>query len=118
MEYYEFSKEKIKNYLVNRSFLHQKSNSLDEVINFYKCLQVDPINVVARNHEMILWNRVENFQKIDLYKALYEERKLFEYWLQLFSIISIQYFPYLKVRMDIKGNWQEEYYKKHHKEVD
>ena len=117
MEEVAFSKQEIANYLINRSFLNQKSNALLDIIDFYKGLQVDPINVVARNHELILWNRVNNFKKEDLYNEIYKSRNLFEYWFQLFSIIPIKYYPYFSARFNIKDDWQEEFYKTHKKEI-
>lgn len=113
-----FTKTQLRNYLVNRSFLQNKAKSIEEVINFYSCLQVDPISVVAKNHELILFNRVEGLKLGELDNYIYKDRKAFEFWMQLYSIIPIEAFPYLTARMHIKGSWQEDYYKTHKKEID
>jgi uncharacterized protein YcaQ len=117
MKSHTINKEQLQNYLINRSFLHQKAASVLEVLEFYKCIQVDPISVVARSHELALWNRVEDFRISDLHTELYTNRNFFEYWLQLFSIIPIKYFPYFKARFTTKKGWQEEYAKTHAKEI-
>ena len=55
------SRAEITSYLINRSFLNKKAKSISEVLEKLKCIQVDPICVVAKNHQLALWNRVENF---------------------------------------------------------
>lgn len=115
---FSLSKNQLRHYLINRSFLSQKADSVHEVLEKFKCIQVDPINVVARSHELALWNRVKNFQLKDLSAHLYQNRSLFEYWLQLFSIIPTKYYPYLSHRMITGGRWQKEYYQKHAKEIE
>lgn len=111
------TRNELQNYLINRSFLHKKANSISEVLEYYTCIQVDPINIVARSHELALFNRVKNFNVNDLYKELYERRNFFEYWLQLFSIIPIKYYSYLKARFTTKKGWQQEYKNTHKKEI-
>jgi uncharacterized protein YcaQ len=118
MSTYKVTKPQLQNYLLNRSFFHKKAKTIYEVLDFYKCIQVDPINIVGRSHELALWNRVENFKKEDLYTELYKNNSLFEYWLQLYSFIPTKYYPYFHARFNIKNDWQEDYYEKHKKEID
>ncbi len=114
----EFSRHEIKNYLVNRSYLHNQSKNISDVLNHYSCLQVDPLSVVAKNQELVLFNRVEQFKPDDLNDYIYTKRQGFEYWLQLYSIVPLESFPYLTARMRIKNSWQEDYYNKHRREID
>lgn len=118
MRTYKIPKNKIANYLINRSFLQEKAKSINKVLEYYSCIQVDPINIVARSHELALFNRVKNFKTKDLYYAMYNKRELFEYWLQLYSIIPVKFFPYLSSRRQVKDDWQNEYYKTHKKQID
>ncbi len=91
----EITKAQAANFLLARAgFDSERTTS--EVIGDLSCLQVDPINVVARSHELILFNRVKGFRKQDLYTPLYKDRQLFEYWLQMYSIIPISTLPYFK----------------------
>lgn len=112
MEQHRISKTELQNYLINRSFLQKKAKSIEKVLAYYSCIQVDPINAIARSHEISLWNRVENFTISSLYEALYKKRELFEYWLQLYSIIPLKYFPFFAARMHIKEGWQKEFYRR------
>src|SRR5436190_256392 len=104
------AQSQLQNYLVNRSFLHKKAANILQVLNFYRCIQVDPISVVAKTHEISLWNRVEGFKLGDLEKELYENKSLFEYWMQLFSIIPIQFYPNFSARFNKKAPWHEKFY--------
>ena len=51
------------------------------------CLQLDPINVVARNHLLVLWSRFGNFDRGTIDSALWNRRTLFEYWAHMASIV-------------------------------
>lgn len=117
MKGYKFSKQQVANYLINRSFLHKKAENLETVLNQYSCIQVDPINVVARNHELALWNRVESFKKEDLYNSIYHEKQNFEYWLQLFSIIPVRNYPYISARLFTKEDWHKKFYDEHKSKI-
>lgn len=91
----EITKAQAANFLLTRAGFDSERTSA-QVIEDLSCLQVDPINVVARSHELILFNRVKGFRKQDLYTSLYKDRQLFEYWLQMYSIIPISALPYFK----------------------
>ena len=80
-----------------------------EVFKTFRGVQVDPIDVVARSHELVLFNRVNNFHKNDLLKSLYEDRHLYEYWLQLFSIIPIEFYPQLSARRKVVDQWHTDF---------
>jgi uncharacterized protein YcaQ len=112
------TKEQIKNFIINRSYINEKGSSILEVLEYLTCIQVDPINAVARTHELSLFNRVKDFKISDLYKELYENRTIFEYWLQLYSFIPSKFFPYFRASMETKDTWHSEYYKQHKKEID
>ncbi|MDQ6985473.1 MAG: crosslink repair DNA glycosylase YcaQ family protein [Candidatus Dojkabacteria bacterium] len=112
------SKKEITAFLLARSFLYNNSPDINHVLESLSCIQVDPIQVVGKSHEIALWNRIDNISRKEIDSQLYKQRNLFEYWLQLYSIIPVKFFPFLKIRMNISGSWQEEYYKKHRSEVD
>src|SRR5439155_10332699 len=57
------------------------------------CLQLDPINVVARSHLLVLWSRLGRFDPADLDALLWEERRLFEYWAHRASIVLTEDYP-------------------------
>jgi hypothetical protein len=50
------------------------------VLDGLRVLQVDPVNVVARNQLLVLWSRLGEFDRADLDTLLWRERWLFEYW--------------------------------------
>jgi uncharacterized protein YcaQ len=105
-------------FLIKHSLLHQLQPNLLDVVRHLSCLQVDPISVVAPNHELILFNRVDNFKSADLYNALYQDRQLFEYWLQLYSIIPIEDFPYFGGRRQAEAKWQQNYFTEHKLQIE
>ncbi len=43
-------------------------------------VQLDPIEVVAPSHVLTLWSRVGDFRLSDLERLLWDEKRLFEHW--------------------------------------
>lgn len=58
------------------------------------CIQFDPIDVCGKNAELVLQSRVEGFSKDMLYKLLYLDRKLIDYFDKNMSIFSIDDWKY------------------------
>lgn len=53
----------------------EKGKTIEEVLRKLSCIQVDPIKVIARSHEISLWNRVENFVTFDLDESTHTNNK-------------------------------------------
>jgi uncharacterized protein YcaQ len=64
-----------------------------EVARDIGCLQLDPINVVARSHLLVLWSRLGAYDVKELDALLWQERRLFEYWAQAASIVLTEDYP-------------------------
>jgi uncharacterized protein YcaQ len=60
---------------------------------------MDPVRIVERNHHLVLRNRVGDYRLSFMEELLYRDRRLFEYWCNLKSIIPIEDFPYFRYRM-------------------
>jgi uncharacterized protein len=78
-----------------------------------QCLQLDPLNIVARSQEIALYGRVLDFKLDHLYQAAYEKRCFFDYggWLFMYPISE---FPYWRLHMKhrkVQGMWYEESFK-------
>lgn len=58
------------------------------------CIQFDPIDVCGKNAELVLQSRVEEFSKEMLYKLLYIDRKLIDYFDKNMSIFRIDDWKY------------------------
>jgi len=64
-----------------------------EVVRDLGCLQVDPVSVVARSHEIVLWSRLGPFPVPELEALRWDERRLFDYWAHAASIVPTEDFP-------------------------
>ncbi len=64
-----------------------------EVVRDLGCLQLDPISVVARSHQLVLWSRLGAYDLADLDALLWRERSLFEYWAHVASIVLTEDYP-------------------------
>ncbi len=57
------------------------------------CVQIDPISVVARSHQLVLFSRLGRYDLADLDALLWKERSLFEYWAHMASIVLTEDYP-------------------------
>jgi hypothetical protein len=71
-----------------------KEKGVCEYIKQAGCIQFDPIDVCGKNAELVLQSRVEGFSKDMLYKLLYEDRKLIDYFDKNMSIFSVDEWKY------------------------
>jgi uncharacterized protein len=69
------------------------ADGIMEVLRDLGCLQLDPISVVARSHQLVLWSRLGSYDLAALDRLLWEERRLFEYWAHAASIVLTEHYP-------------------------
>jgi uncharacterized protein len=62
-------------------------------------VQLDPVNVVARSHLLVLWSRLGPFDPADVDTLLWRERWLFEYWAHSASIVLTEAYPIHRAMM-------------------
>jgi uncharacterized protein YcaQ len=74
-----------------------------KVVSRLGCLQLDPINIVARSHLLVLWSRLGSYDQELLDLLLWQERRLFEYWAHAASIVLTQDYPIHQMRMRSYG---------------
>ena len=70
-----------------------------QVLRGLRVLQMDPVNVVARNQLLVLWSRLGEFDRADLDTLLWRERWLFEYWAHSASIVLTEDYPIHQLMM-------------------
>ena len=56
-------------------------------------LQLDPTNVVAPSHQLVVFSRVGPYQPKHLETLLWDERRLFESWAHAASIVVTEHYP-------------------------
>ena len=64
-----------------------------EVVRQLRCLQIDPISVVARTQYLVLFSRIGPYDKTDLEALLWEEKSLFEQWAHAASVVLAEDYP-------------------------
>jgi uncharacterized protein YcaQ len=69
------------------------ANGILNLVRDLGCLQIDPINVIARPQYLILWSRLGNYNRAYLDQLLWQDRKLFEYWAHCASIVLTEDYP-------------------------
>lgn len=78
-----------------------------EAIRVAEAVQMDPLTVIARSHDIALWGRVYDYQPAHLDQLLYQDRAFFDYGGGLF-IYPMSELPYWRVSMQRRveqGRW-------------
>jgi uncharacterized protein len=83
----------VKQYLAGKLPTRPDSTKILEVMRSLCYLQLDPISTVAPSHQIVLWSRIGNFDRSILDDLLWQEKKLFEYWAYLASIVLMEDYP-------------------------
>jgi uncharacterized protein len=66
---------------------------LVELVHQLGCLQLDPISVVARSHQLVVWSRVGRYDRELLRRLQEDDRALFEYWAHAASLVATSDLP-------------------------
>jgi uncharacterized protein YcaQ len=74
------------------------ANAFD-VVRSIRCVQLDPIAVVARSPMLVLRSRLRGFRPEHLERLVYRDRSLFEYWAHAASIVLTDDYPIHHLRM-------------------
>jgi uncharacterized protein len=80
-----------------------------EAIRVAEAVQMDPLTVIARSHDIALWGRIHDYQPAHLDQLLYQDRAFFDYGGGLF-IYPMSELPYWRVPMRRRverGRWGE-----------
>ncbi len=75
------------------------SDSMLKVVRDLGCLQLDPLTVVARSHQLVMFSRLGPYDPATLDHLLFKERSLFEYWAHCASIVLTEDYDIHSVRM-------------------
>ena len=86
-----------------------KGTSIFDVVNHVGYLQLDPTNSIARNHLLVLWSRLGNYDEAELERLRWESRELYEY---AAAIVPVSDHPIHKTTMRLfpdahDGAWAE-----------
>ena len=85
--------------------------SILDVVRAIRCVQIDPISVVARTQHLVLRSRLDGYDPEQLHVLAYTERALFEYWAHAASYVLTEDWPvhHLMMRsIDREGGWSEQ----------
>ena len=105
----EISLEQAQKFILKRQgLLTSSSNSILEIAKRIHNIQIDTISVVARSHDLTLFNRIPDYQEGQVWKLL-EEKKLFEFWSHGICLLPFEEYPFYAWKMEYKkenpSNW-------------
>jgi uncharacterized protein YcaQ len=61
-----------------------------------EAVQLDPLNVIARSHDLVLHSRVLDYKPEYLHQVAYEDREFFDYggWLAMYPMSNLPYYRF------------------------
>ncbi|HEX5417124.1 MAG TPA: crosslink repair DNA glycosylase YcaQ family protein [Chloroflexota bacterium] len=83
-----------------------------DVLAHLGAIQLDSVNVLARSHEIVPFSRLGPCSSADLHRAVYRERRGFEYWGHVASLLPMAEYRYFLPRMEViraRGWWWGEH---------
>ena len=100
-----------KQHLAGRMPAKATSENILSVIRDLAYVQWDPISVIAPSHMISLWSRVGKFRLSDLDRLLWDEKKLFQHWTPIASIVLTRDYPLFYSLMrrypeSLSGSWR------------
>jgi uncharacterized protein YcaQ len=90
------SPEEARRIAVRAQLLDGRAKNVLDTIRHLGFLQLDPVATVATPPELILWSRLGPYDRSELERLLWEEKKLFEWGAYIWPIES---FPLVRARM-------------------
>jgi uncharacterized protein YcaQ len=102
----EISKAVARRFLVLRHFLAPpralpaQPDSVMTVIDRIGSLQFDPLDIAGRNHDLVLLARIKGYRREWTDALLYEDRRLFETYNKMLSILPSTELPYYRIGWD------------------
>jgi uncharacterized protein YcaQ len=108
METISISKQTARRFLLGRQGLWPGrrwagKDGVVQAIRTMEALQLDPLNVVARSHDLALYGRVLDYRPEWLEQVTYDERRFFDYGGSLY-IYPMEEFPYWRAHMQ---RWEQ-----------
>jgi len=76
------------------------TESLRTVLQSLRYVQLDPVNVVAPSHELVVWSRLGPQAGSQLLDLWWQERWLFEYWAHAAAVVLTEDYPIHRGWMD------------------
>ncbi len=73
-------------------------------------IQLDPLSVMGRNHDLVIQSRVEGVHPGETLDLIHRERRGFEYWDKALCAITIESFPWFRALMSKGGSrcWDDQ----------
>jgi uncharacterized protein YcaQ len=86
-----------------------RSPEILRLIEHLGYLQLDPTNVVARSHLLVLWSRLGRFETRLVDQLLERDHRLFEYWAHAAAIVPASDYPLhhhlMRQFLATRGSW-------------
>ena len=102
--------ERFRRISVHAQLLDGTPTSLLETVRRLGYLQIDPISSVARPEHLVPWSRLGSYDRSELERLLWEERKLVEWRAFIYPMEDL---PFLRARMSEYYRLESAYLKEH-----
>ncbi len=93
--------EELKNFYVNyHGFYNDSIKTIEDFFNRIPSIQYDPLDVIGRNADLVLFSRIKDYKKEMLHTSLYSSHLLIDGWDKQMGIFESKYFNNYKYIRD------------------
>lgn len=82
-----------KQHLAGKRPTRASSEEMVSLVRDLAYVQWDPISIVAPSHILSLWSRLGGFRPSDLDRLLWDEKKVFQHWTPIASLVLTEDYP-------------------------
>jgi uncharacterized protein YcaQ len=87
----------------------ERPRTILETVRGLGRVQIDPTAVVARTEHLVLYSRLGAFERAELERLMYKERKLFEYFAYICAMSDLPIYRHTMERVRRKQNYWRNY---------
>ena len=109
----EISRTDAQNFILSVQGIKSKDNftSIIDVVKNIHNVQIDTISVVARSHDLTIFNRYPKYSEKDVWNLL-EKKQLFEYWSHAICFLPYEEYPFYAWKMKNQEENLDRFWKK------
>ena len=87
------TKKQAKKFLIKYHGIHKTGSTKKDIMDFIDkvgCIQFDPVDVIGKNHDLVLQSRIKNYKPQMTWDLLYKDRKLVDGLDKMMAIYDVR----------------------------
>ncbi len=103
------TKKQAKKFLIKYHGIHKTGSTKKDIMDFIDkvgCIQFDPVDVIGKNHDLVLQSRIKNYKPQMTWDLLYKDRKLVDGLDKMMAIYDVRDWGNFKRQRENVSEWR------------